>query len=71
MLLTAANSGSPFEREATCWIVLSMLKSKSVAQETLVEQGISERIEDLAQDDSSENVKAACISVRDAMITKP
>jgi hypothetical protein len=71
MLLPAANSDSPFEREAACWIVLSMLKGKLVDQETFVEQGISERIEDLAQDDSSENVKAACISVRDAMITKP
>jgi HEAT repeat protein len=66
-LLSATSSDSSFEREAACWITLSMLTSNTVDQTTLAEQGILERVEDLARDDPDERVKAACASVHSAI----
>jgi hypothetical protein len=44
-----------------------MLTSNTVDQTTLAEQGILERVEDLARDDPDERVKAACTSVHSAI----
>jgi hypothetical protein len=59
-LRVAVGSENSFEREAACWIVLSMLRQKSVDRGVLVEQGIYERIEYLARNDTNEGVQAAC-----------
>lgn len=62
-LLAATNSNSPFEREAACWITLGVLKSDPGTQVTLIEWGIRERIESLAQSDPCEGVRASCTAV--------
>ena len=70
-LATATDGNSPFEREAACWITLSMLKSGSVDRTTLVERDILERIEGLALNDPDERVKTACASVHRAIADSP
>jgi hypothetical protein len=69
-LLTATSSDSPFEREASCWIVFLIIKNNSVDQAALVEQGISQRIDDLAWNDPNRMVKAACVSAQEEMASQ-
>lgn len=70
LLLVATDSASPFEREAACWIALNMLRTGSVDQITLTEQGFLSRVAGLAESDSSERVRIACISAYSEMISQ-
>jgi hypothetical protein len=67
MLSAATDSDSPSAREAACWIALSMVKSNSIDQDALVAEGIPHRIENLAENDPNENVRAACISAQNSI----
>lgn len=66
-LTDALTSDSSYEREAACWITLDMFDTGLVDGTTLAEQNILEHIENLAQNDPDERVKAACTSARDAV----
>ncbi len=70
-LMNALSSDSLYEREAACWITLDMLNDGSVERKTLAEQNILEHIENLAQGDSGERVRAACTAVQDAVSDSP
>jgi hypothetical protein len=60
----ATNSDNHYEREAACWIVLTMFKHGWADQTDLANSNIPERIESLAQSDPNENVKSACMSAQ-------
>lgn len=66
-LLDATNSNSPHEREAACWITFTMFKRGWADQANLTECGIFDRIENLAKNDSNENVKSVCFSARNSI----
>jgi hypothetical protein len=63
LLDNALRSDSSPEREASCWIIANLLDAASVDRTTLEQQGIVEHIENLAQRDRDDRVKAACTSV--------
>jgi len=69
-LRVAVNSENSFEREAACWIALSMLRKELANQEVLVEQGVYERIEYLAQNDTNKGVQAACRNICETVNSK-
>lgn len=64
-LLTATNSESPYQRKATCWIVLDMVSSGTVRKERLVERRILDRVYALAQNDRDADVRQVCSYVYD------
>jgi len=64
LLLAAAYSDNPLEREIVCWITLDMLKDATVDQATLAKQNILELVGNLAERDPNQNVKAACTFVQ-------
>jgi hypothetical protein len=61
-LSRAVRGHSPFEREAACWIVLSMIKDSSVDQTSLFEAGLLDGVRDLAKNDSEPTVRESCLS---------
>ena len=62
MLWRAVRSHSPFEREAACWIVVSMVKDGSIDHAHLFEAGVLDGVRDLAKNDSDPAVRESCMS---------
>jgi len=65
-IVTATTSRSPDAREAACWVLLTMLKRASIDPDSgVITSEVSTRVQVLADNDESFEVRVACGSVQD------
>jgi hypothetical protein len=62
------SSDSPFKREAACWIVFDLLRNNAIEETTFIKYVVIDRVENLAENDPDNGVKAACMAAQDRLV---